>query len=145
MKKMSPLLTILYLGILLALTACSPTPTESGLVGSSWRLTSYGDIADPHEAVSGIETSLAFGADGKISGSLGCNSMGGDYSISGQNITFGSVFATEMACDDARMAQEGEAFKILQGTASFKLDGNTLTIRSSDGNSVLIFAATTHK
>jgi putative lipoprotein len=144
MKKMSSLLvTILYLGILLALTACFPT--ESGLVGTNWMLTSYGPISAPTPTLPGIETSLSFGADGKLSGRLGCNILGGDYKITGQNITFGPVLTTKIACNEAQMAQETAAFHVLQDTASFKLDGNILSIRSSDGNSILTFQAVADK
>ena len=141
MKKMYPFLTILSVALLLALSACSSN--SRGLSGTSWKLISYGPADSQTPAAPGVETSLTFRTDGKLSGHLGCNSMGGDYSTSGQNITLGAVFSTEMACPDPQMTQEGVAFQVLKSndTVGFKLDGNTLTITSSDGKNALIFTA----
>ena len=145
MKKMYPFLTILSVTLLLALSACASN--SNGLTGTNWKLISYGPASTQTPAAPGVETNLTFGADGKLSGHLGCNSMGGDYSTSGQNITLGAVFSTEMACPDPQMTQEGIAFQVLKSndTVGFKLDGNTLTITSSDGKNALIFTAITGK
>ncbi len=142
MKKMPTLLMLLFVNLAL-LSACAPS--ASSLAGTSWTLASYGPTFAPNAAAPGVDTNLTFGPDGKLSGSLGCNSMGGEYTLAGQNITFGPLFATEMACDEPRMTQESIAFQILQGTVSFKQTGTTLTITSSDGNNVLIFTAATIK
>jgi heat shock protein HslJ len=143
MKKMHLFLMIFPVALLVVLSACSPN--SSGLAGTTWKLASYGPISAPTLAVTGVETQLTFGADGKMSGNLGCNSMGGDYSVTNQSITFGSVFMTEMACDEPRMSQEGAAFQVLQDTATFKINGNTLTIISSDGSNILTFVAIASK
>ena len=137
MEKTPLFLTILSISLLLTLSACAAN--GSGVAGTSWKLTSYGPASAPIPAVPGVETDLTFGANGQLSGRLGCNSMGGDYSVSGQKITFGSVFATQMACDEARMAQEDAAFQVLNNTVSFTVSGNTLTITSADGKSILVF------
>ena len=140
MRKMFRILTIFSAVFLLALSACA---NSRGLTGTSWKLTSYGSASAQTPAVPGVETTLTFGADGKLGGNLGCNSMGGDYSVSGQNITLGAVFSTEMACPDPQMAQEGIAFQVLKSndTVGFKLDGSTLTITSADGKNALVFTA----
>jgi len=144
MRKMSQILTILSVVLLLALSACS---NSRGLAGTSWKLTSYGPASTQTPAAPGVETALTFGADGTLSGHLGCNNMSGDYSISGQSITLGAISSTLMACPDPQMTQEGVAFQVLKSndTVGFKLDGNTLTITSSDGKNALVFAAITGK
>ena len=141
MKKMTPFVTVLSVALLLALSACASSGPS--LVGTSWKLTSYGSVSSQTPAAPGIETSLTFGADGTLDGNLGCNSMGGNYSISGQGIKLMGILSTMMACPEPQMTQEGAAFQVLKSddTVSFKLDGNTLTITSADGKNALIFTA----
>lgn len=139
MKKINTFLMMLSVVGLLMLAACSPAAGGNPLTGTSWELTSYGSVSAPQPAAPGVDTSLNFGADGQVGGRLGCNSMGGDYSVSGQNITFGALFMTEMACEEPQMTQESEAIKVLNGTVSFTLTGDMLTITSADGGSTLNF------
>ena len=126
-------------------TACAPNGDAASLAGTSWKLVSYGSASAPQPAAPDVETNLAFGSDGKLNGSMGCNGFSGNYSVQGEKITFGPITATLMACPDPQMAQEGAAFQVLKDTANFKLDGSTLTITSADGNTALMFTAATGK
>lgn len=154
MKKLHLFLMLLVV-VLSTLVACSPaivptsTPTASenvgGLGGTSWTLTSYGPASAQVPAAPDVETILEFGDDGTVSGSFGCNGLSGDYSVSGQTITFGPLISTKMACDEPRMTQENEAFKVLNGTVDFVLAGQAgdiLIITSADGSSALTFDET---
>lgn len=139
MKK-TPLFAILATAAFaLALTACAAN--SANLSGTNWKLATYGPKVAQTAAASDIDTNLAFGTDGKLGGNLGCNSMGGEYTVSGQTITFKNVYSTEMACSDPQMVQEGAAFQVLKDTATFKVDGDTLTITSADGSNILTFTA----
>jgi putative lipoprotein len=143
MKKIYLFLIVLSITALPVLAACAGQSAGAGgfgaLSGTSWKLASYGSASSPTAAAADIDTNLTFAADGTLGGNLGCNSMGGDYTVRNQNIVFGSVYSTEMACDEPRMAQESQALQVLQGTTAFKIEGNTLTITSSDGQNVLTF------
>jgi heat shock protein HslJ len=128
------------------LSACSSN--VDGLGGTNWKLSSYGPSSAQQPAVPDVETNLSFGMDGKMTGKLGCNSIGGNYSTSGQQINFTSVIATKMACDEPQMTQENTALQVLNGTVSFVLAGqaaDTLIITSSDGNNSLTFVQATDK
>ena len=46
-----------------------------------------------------------------------------------------------MACPDPQMTQEGAVFQVLTNTASFKVDGSTLTITNKDMMLVFISVA----
>ena len=135
MKKTSMSLMILCV-VVLALAGCAPA-ADNLLAGTSWRMTSYGPASA--QIAAAPATSLVFGTDGQVSGNMGCNGMGGKYSVSGQSITFGPLISTKMACEEPRMAQETEALKVFNGTVSFVLAGSTLTITSADGSSALTF------
>ena len=139
MKKTPLFLIIVSAAFALVLSACASSGTN--LAGTNWKLASYGPKVAQTAAASDIETNLAIGTDGKLGGNMGCNNMGGEFTISGQTINFTGVYSTEMACSEPQMLQEGAAFKVLQGSATFKVDGDVLTVTSADGLDVLTFTA----
>ena len=132
MKKYLLVLFILSL----ALSACASGSNSPSIVGT-WKLTAYGPASSPTPAVADAHASIKFDADGKLGGSGGCNSLGGDYKVKGDQITFGPIISTMMACEDSRMAQEGTVTQVMNESASYKIDGNTLTITKDDN--VLVF------
>jgi len=69
-----------------------------------------------------LQSTLDIAADGRTSGSGGCNRIGGKAMIEGSSISFGSLFSTRMACSPAVMTQEGKFLKALGQTRSFRLD-----------------------
>ena len=80
----------------------------------------------------GAEAGLTFNEDGTVSGTSGCNGLGGDYTVEGDQITFGEFVSTLMACDDPIMRQEEAAHKVMTGTASYRIEGDTLTITKNE-------------
>lgn len=67
--------------------------------------------------------------DGRFSAYMGCNSIGGNYIMpSTDKLAFSDVFMTEMACAD--MATETNFAAVLQQTAIYKLEKETLTLFS---------------
>jgi heat shock protein HslJ len=134
-KKMKNYLFIL-LTIALAISACSSQSTQepsnsASLIGA-WKLTAYGPASAPTPAVEGAAAGLTFNQDGTVSGSSGCNGLGGDYTVEGDKITFGEFVSTLMACDEPIMKQEEVAHQVMTGTATYKIEGDTLTITKDD-------------
>ena len=129
MKKY--LITLLI--ICLAISACTAKNdgSSASLIGS-WKLTSYSraDVLTP--AVTDTEAGLTFKDDGTVTGNSGCNGFGGNYKVKGDQVTFDQITSTLMACDDARMVQEGAVHQVLTDTATFKIEGNTLTLANND-------------
>jgi heat shock protein HslJ len=120
---------------IMILSACASQDT--GLIGN-WKLTAYGPPDSVTPAVSDAEATLTFG-DGTVTGNSGCNSLGGEYEVDDDQITFGAITSTLMACDDARMAQESAVTQVMSGTADFEIEGQTLTITNNE--LVLVFSA----
>jgi putative lipoprotein len=125
------LITLLI--ICLAISACTAKNegSSTSLIGS-WKLTSYSraDVLTP--AVTDTEAGLTFKDDGTVTGNSGCNGLGGNYKVEGDQVTFDQIVSTLMACDDARMTQEGAFHQVLTDTATFKIEGNTLTLANND-------------
>jgi len=124
-KKMW-LVVILSLGLLLA--ACGAEGgDEFSLEGTTWQLSTYRKNAP----LPGTNPTLAFDG-GQVSGNASCNSYGGGYQVSGQEIAFGALFSTEMACMDPPgvMEQEADYLQMLMQVSRFEIQ---------DGNLVLFF------
>ncbi len=134
---MKKYLLILFI-ICLTVSACASKENTRPLVGS-WRLTAYGPVDSPTPAVPDVDATLIFGEDGTLAGSTGCNELGGDYMVEGDQITFGQIVSTRIACPVLQMAQEEAMFQVLMETASFKIEGDTLTITKNE--MVLVFEA----
>jgi heat shock protein HslJ len=80
----------------------TPEPTVdvlSELIDVQWVLVAYGETANPTVVEEGVTTTALFGADGSVSGSGGCNQYSGSYELNGDQISFGPIAATMMACD----------------------------------------------
>jgi heat shock protein HslJ len=79
---------------------------------------------------------LTFTDAGTFSATTDCNSMGGTYEVSGNTISFGSMFATEMFCMDS---QEHEFATMLSEVDSFDFTGKgelIFGLKSEGGSSV---------
>ncbi len=110
------------------LSACGSP--EKSLQGT-WTLTAYGPDSATAPTVQGSQASLTFNADGTIAGTSGCNSFGGEYKVDGDQVTFSKLVSTLMACDEPLMTQEGTIFKVLDGTASYKIDDKKLALTNN--------------
>ena len=131
------MITILVIsGTLLA--AC--TGGASASVVGDWRLVSYGSPAAPAPAAPDVDTSIVFGEDGKVNGNVGCNGFGGDYTVDGNVITFGQIVSTLMFCEGPVGDQETTTLNVFAGSATFVMDGDTLTITSEDGSAAVVLA-----
>jgi len=133
MKKILSLLIAAFV-----LTACSGSGSAS--ISGAWKLVSYGPASNLTPAAPGVETSIEFGSDGNLSANVGCNGFGGDFKVDGDTITFSQMMSTMMFCEGPVGEQETAALAVFQGSATFILDGDTMTITSAGGNSVLVLA-----
>lgn len=135
MKKLYLYLISLFVlsGVLLA--ACSGSNSNS-LVGT-WRLVSYGSPGNLTPAVPDVDTSITFSEDGKIEGNVGCNGFSGEYTVEGNTITFEPIVSTLMFCEGPVGDQETTTLNVLAETVTFVMEGDTVTITSADGSSVI--------
>ena len=106
-------------------------PGETPLVGTTWRLVSYGDPIDPQEVLAGTSVTAQFLPEtdntGTVGGSATCNSYSTSYTINGDQISFGPVAGTLMMCPIGA-DQETAYLAALETAQTFQIAGANLQI-----------------
>ena len=117
----------------LALGACGVLPGAApDLEGSGWRAM----LVAGHQPIAGREPFLRF-SDGKVTGSGGCNQIGGRATIDGGRIAFTELSGTAMGCDARINDIEGLFMTALLQAEALRLDGGNLVIAGTGGEIVL--------
>jgi heat shock protein HslJ len=130
--------------------AFSPSPDSDELVADSAVQVTYGEeVLDLEGQTWILERTLlkteitAIFQDGKLTGSAGCNTYNGTYTItsgSGESqITVGPLATTRMACSQKVMDQESRYLSALEAAEAYMIEGTTLTIYFPGG--ALIYEA----
>jgi len=143
------ILSALLLGVFV-LSACMPAAAgvqqtqpvdeQADLLDQEWVLQSLGTKDSEVPVIDGSSVTLTLGSDGTASGSAGCNSFGGSYTITGDQISFDEIVSTLMACvDDAVMEQERQYLEALQSAGTYLVTADALTIEYNSGEGVLSF------
>jgi heat shock protein HslJ len=118
------------------------TAQSSKLGGTSWIVTGYNNGKQAVVSVV-ISSKLTadFSADGKLSGSAGCNNYTATYEASGKSIKIGPAASTRKMCADPAgiMEQETQYLKALETAASYRVEGNQLELRTATGALAVTF------
>jgi len=130
--------------LVLLVSACGDDSEEGAggdssadLSGTSWNLSSASIDGDDVTAI-GVPT-LAFAADGTLSGSTGCNRFNGTYTQDGDDLTISVGGVTLVACvDPAATAQEAAILAHLAEVATFS-SGDQLVLKNSDDDVLLTY------
>jgi heat shock protein HslJ len=124
----------IVLTLLILFTGCSSGKAPQ-LAGTSWKLTEL----NGSPALAGREPTLVFDMD-RVTGSGSCNHFGGTYQVKGDNLTFGDLASTLMACAEGEvMQQESDFFAALQATARFEIKEGQLLLMDESGKVFLVF------
>ena len=128
---------------ILGFVACS-TP-DSMLDDTKWFLRSYGEQNNLEAIIEGTEITATFNsAEGKVSGSGGCNTYFARYRVKGSTLSIFEMAWTEMACvsPEGVMEQEDVFLSLLARAQSFEADDTILTIFCSGGQQLYFTTAT---
>lgn len=136
MSYRRPFAAVALAGTLLGgLSGCSRhsgMPAET-IAGVAWTLVEVdGTTVDP--AQMNRPATLLLDADGRASGSTGCNQFGGPYTIAGDEIRFGAIAMTRMACPDrmdvesayAAVFEAARTWRVRDGMLELIADGRVL-------------------
>ncbi|WP_030318262.1 META domain-containing protein [Streptomyces flavochromogenes] len=116
----------------LELTAEADLP----LRGTTWKIDGLisGDTASSLPAGSGDKARLVLGADGRVSGNLGCNNFAATARVEGKTLTVeGPAATTRMMCTGPQMQLETKLYELLDGRLTYRLDHRTLTLTNAEG------------
>ena len=80
-----------------------------------------------HDLVADTTPRVSFDA-GRITVQAGCNTMNSTYELEGDQLVVGDMATTQMACDEALMAQDQWFADVLGGDPTVSADGTTVTI-----------------
>lgn len=111
------------------------------LEGTAWRLDGISTGTDAvSSTLAGTEVTATFADDGTLSGNGGCNQYNTGYTADGDELTIDAgIMSTKMACEPDVMDQEAAFLAALPETASFEIQGSTLTLSDADGGFLLSF------
>ncbi len=118
------------------------TPEPLPLVGTTWKLSSIAAGDAVMSVVSGTQITAALAADETLSGSAGCNSFSGTYTLAGDRLSFSPLATTKMACAGYVMTQERVFLDAMGEVASFAIEGTQLTMLDRSGAMLLGFEGT---
>ncbi|HYH93511.1 MAG TPA: META domain-containing protein [Candidatus Saccharimonadales bacterium] len=121
------LATALLVGVTAVACSVGSDNANGGLADTSWTVVSIAGAPTIVEA----RPTIAFAADGAVSGTTGCNTYTGRFMTDGDKIEVGPELATTMmACEPARNAQEQAFTAALTGATNWELaESGSLELR----------------
>lgn len=108
------------------LGGCATAPTGGGaLAGTKWSIMRI-DGAPP---VAPDKAMMRFDQE-RLSASVGCNGIGGDYRVEGGRLIAGPLMATRMFCEGPVWKQEEAANALLSAAPEIQRSGATMRLMS---------------
>ena len=143
-RMTTKMLTRLAIAVAMAISlpSVAAAQTEANAPeGTTWHLVSY-TLDGATETVPvpwTVDASLLL-EDGTASGSSGCNTFNGTYSLDGEQLTFEPAFAvTRIACPEPQTSVENAYLLRLPETAMWQVTDGVLTLSDGLGDPVLEF------
>lgn len=128
--------------LMLRRVAKGRTPPAAGgarpLEGTYWRATELAGKPTPKQDPKS-EAHLQFKA-GRVSGSDGCNRLTGSYQLRGDDVTFGQMAGTQMACLNPS-GTEGPFRDALRSATRLTVVGDRLELLDATGKRLAVFFA----
>jgi len=98
------------------LRGCGGDPADL-LAGEAWTVVEAGGAPVP----AGAGAAVRFGADGRLSGSAGCNAITSAWRLTGEGLELGPVAATRRLCPPGPMQVEARVLDALRDVRRFDL------------------------
>ncbi|MFF2778681.1 META domain-containing protein [Streptomyces sp. NPDC058052] len=108
------------------------------LRGTTWKVDGLVSLDTAASLPAGAEDKarLVIGADGKVTGNLGCNNFSATAKIDEKARTLtveGPAATTRMMCGSPQMTLETKLYELLDGPLSYRLEHRTLTLTDGAG------------
>ena len=115
----------------LILTACGGNNVS--LEGTAWQLVDFAG----KPLLLDYQPAMSF-EDGRVGGNSSCNTYGGEYKVKGDNIEFGMLMSTMMACaDNNAMKQEQEYLAFLSTIERWEMNNGQLFLFNPNGDALV--------
>jgi heat shock protein HslJ len=112
----------------------------AGLGGIDWQLRQFREGDSMREPAAERTAVLRFD-NGRLSGNVGCNQLMGAYHSDGNKLVFEPrVASTMMACPPPLMEQERAVVEAIGKAASYRIDGDRLSIADAEGQTLMTFS-----
>ena len=118
-----------------------PLRFEAASPEGAWQATALRTPDAVTSVLKGTELTADFAADGSLTGSAGCNTYSATYTTDRDKIEIADVSATEKACDGPAgvMEQERQFLTALPQAASYRIEGQVLTLLTPEGTIAATF------
>ncbi|WP_083941577.1 META domain-containing protein [Salinicola socius] len=103
---------------------------SEALVGTYWKLMTL-DGKPVTVADNMREAHLVLDAQGRVTGSTGCNRLMGSYTLQDDTLTFSQLASTRMACPGEVAALEQAWLATLSETAHYSIEGQSLVLEDA--------------
>jgi len=114
------------------LSGCGGDPA-SLLRGTEWVV----EDVDGRGIIDNSRVTLNFGSDGSLHGRASCNTYRGNYTVTGEGLTFSKQAVTLMACAESLMDQERRFLQTLEGVQRFSISQTgALILSGAPGKSI---------
>jgi len=115
---------------------------QGGLSSITWYLIAFNQGGSSTSVLPGSVISALFDGKGRVSGSTGCNQYYAPYQATLNNLKIGTPTITKMNCPSppGTMSQETAYLTTMQGATTFSIDNDILTIKDSNGRSILTYS-----
>jgi heat shock protein HslJ len=112
------------------------------LTGVTWYLIAFNEGGSALSIKPGTQITAFFDAQGKVSGSAGCNQYTASYEATLNGLSIGAPATTKMSCSEPAgiMNQETLYLTTLQGASGYSISGNILTVSDSGKNAILTYS-----
>jgi heat shock protein HslJ len=112
------------------------------LRGTTWKLGGYFNGSAMVPILACTEITVLFGADGRITGSAGCNTYYAAYSVASNGaLAVGPIAVTEKQCAEPHgiMQQEAAYLTTLRTATGYAIEGTRLLVKDTSGQTALEF------
>jgi heat shock protein HslJ len=137
---MTRLLFAALVGVL-GFGACSEDTSDATPVeGTRWEVAATVSFDEATPVPEGVTASLTI-ADGTAMVEAGCNTGSGTVEVGDDQLGFGPLAITLMACSEPHADVETVVLTTLSGTVDYEVQGDELTLRRGDGTTGLELVA----
>ncbi len=123
---------------LLAYSHLSP----AALVGPKWQVTGVNTGNAVSTPIPGTTLTVTFDADGRATGSAGCNTFTASYTLEGATLAVSPPASTRKLCGspDGVMGQETAFLRALEASTTVEAEASGMTLRDASGATQLTLA-----